>query len=74
MLRVSSNAVALRSQPPVALGQASSCPSPVWYVVGGAVAWALGGELFKDIFGLGTKAARHGIAHVEKKIPEPRRA
>lgn len=60
--------VALAPRPPVALGQ-TGCPSPIWYVVGGAVGWAILGDVAKSLLGLGSKAAVHGISKVERRIP-----
>lgn len=59
-------------QQPQALGATSPCPSPLWYIVGGAVGWAFFGDVAKSLLGLSSKAAVHGISKVGRKIPPAR--
>jgi hypothetical protein len=61
--------VAFAPRPPVALGQAG-CPSPIWYVVGGAVGWAILGDVLRGAGRVAGRGAQHGLSKIEKRIPQ----
>jgi hypothetical protein len=47
----------------------AGCPSSVWPFLGGAVFWAFAGGIVLRLFGIGQKAATHGLAQLERKVP-----
>jgi hypothetical protein len=51
------------------LGQ-TGCPSPIWYVIGGAVGWAILGDVLRGAGRVAGRGAQHGLSKIEKRIPQ----